>query len=44
MLSENAVPAGTRKIIRHGEKERKKTVGKVLTNNQGLFNINYMLS
>lgn len=23
MLSENAVPAGTRKIIRHGEKEKK---------------------
>lgn len=41
MLSENAVPAGTLKIIRHGEK----TVGKVLTNNQGLLlNINYMLS
>lgn len=40
MLSENAVPAGTLKII----KAWKKTVGKVLTNNQGLFNINYMLS
>lgn len=42
MLSENAVPAGTPKIIRH--KEKRKTVGKVLTNNQGLLNINYMLS
>lgn len=51
---ENAVPAGTRKIIRHKERERRRElgrrkqknrqVGKVLTNNQGLFNINYMLS
>lgn len=44
MLSENAVPAGSLKIIRRGEKKKKKTVGEVLTNNQGLLSINYMLS